>query len=124
LTAAQVGETVTYPRTDYSHHVLTQQPPRLVPNKNEDGQGKSIKKAKETLSLEKDNLVFDTIPVGRTQVLKVTIKNRTPETQTVNLCLEPGSPFVIVYNQLEVKSQSFSRVPLQFKLLVNYLQKC
>ena len=34
--------------------------------------------------------------------VQVTIKNRTPDTQIVNLILEAGSPFFIIHDQLEV----------------------
>ena len=85
------------------------------------GKTTGAKKPKGTLSLEKENILFEAA-VGRTQALKVNfslsnffllkllinifyqvmIKNRTPENQFLKVFLEPGSPFLIIHETLEV----------------------
>jgi len=67
------------------------------------------------LSLDSSNLVFPTTRIGETSVTKVKIKNRSSSDQSVILQpLSPSTPFRPVQTTVEVKSNCYVTVPIQF----------
>jgi len=68
------------------------------------------------VSLENSNLVFPTTRIGETSVTKVKIKNRSSSDQSVMFQpLSPSTCFRPVQTNVEVKSNCYVTVPIQFQ---------
>jgi len=80
-------------------------------------QGKAKLPARRgSISLEKELIEFPATRVGETSVAKIKIKNRRMEDQAVEILpLDPDKPFKTVHTVIEVKSQCYCTLPVQFK---------
>jgi len=71
-----------------------------------------------SISLEKERIEFPVTRVGETSVAKIKIKNRRMEDQAVEILpLDSDKPFKTVHTVIEVKSQCYCTLPVQFKPL-------